>query len=118
MTPERADYMARCFVNGMRLHGRSKKMEPASGEFGPKFENHPWCREATMEGWARELRSHLILTIKRRIMLGQSYDIIEELMPPREWVDQAKLDAARYTAAAKWQKENRHPTRAWSRRQR
>lgn len=110
MTPEKADYLARCHVNGMRLHGRSKKMEPASGEFSNRFASHPWCREATAEGWARELRSHLILTVKRRIMLKEPYDVIEGLMPPKEWVEQAKFNAARYRAAADWQKKNMpHP---------
>lgn len=110
MTPEKADYLARCHVNGMRLHGRSKKMEPASGEFSNRFASHPWCRDATVEGWARELRSHLILTVKRRIMMKQPYDVIEDLMPPKEWVEQAKFHAARYRAAADWQKQNMpHP---------
>ena len=110
MTPELADYLARCFVNGTRMHGTSKKMEPASGEFAPRFANHPWCREAITEGWGKELRSHLVLTVKRRIMVGVPYGAIEDLMPPREWVDVAKRDAARYQSATQWQKENRpHP---------
>lgn len=106
MTPELADYLARCHVNGMRMHGRSQKMEPASGEFSNRFASHPWCREATLEGWGRDLRSHLILTVKRRIMTGQPYDVIEDLMPPREWVDQAKFNAARYRAAGEWQQKH------------
>ncbi len=110
MTPERADYNARCYVNGMRLHGRSQKMEPASGEFSNRFASHPWCREATTEGWGRELRTHLIHTVRKRIMTGQPYDIIEDLMPPREWVEVAKQNAERYQAASSWQKQNMpHP---------
>lgn len=110
MTPERADYNARCYVNGMRMHGRSHKMEPASGEFSTRFASHPWCREAVIEGWGKELRSHLIMTVKRRIMAGVPYDVIEDLMPPREWIDVAKRDAARYRSAFDWQKQHRpHP---------
>ena len=110
MTPEKADYIARMFVNGPRRHGVTGKMVPASGEFAPRFASHPWCREATTEGWAKELRGHLVTTIVRRIWSRQPYDMIETLMPPREWVDVAKRDAARYQSATQWQKENRpHP---------
>lgn len=105
MTPDRADYLARVFVNGMRRHGVTGKMEPASGEFAPRFATHPWCREATTEGWAKELRSHLVLTVKRRIMTGQSYDVIENLMPPKEWVDAAKFNAERYRSSQQWRDE-------------
>lgn len=107
MTPDKAEYLARCFVNGTRLHGRSNKMEPASGEFSSRFASHPYCREATTEGWGRELRSHLVLTVKRRIMLGTDYRVIENLMPPREWVEVAKSQAAKYQNAAGWQAKNR-----------
>ena len=106
MTPELAEYNARSYVNGMRLHGRSNKMEPAGGEFSKRFEAHPWCREATVEGWGRDLRSHLILTVKRRIMAKVSYDVIEDLMPPQSWVTAAKHEAARYRAATIWQKKH------------
>jgi hypothetical protein len=90
------------FVYGMRRHGVTGKMEPASGEFSSRFAVHPWCREATTEGWAKELRSHLVLTVKRRIMTQAPFHIIEELMPPKEWVDNAKHNAQRYAASAKW----------------
>lgn len=102
MTPERADYLARVFVYGMRRHGITGKMEPASGEFATRFATHPWCREATTEGWAKDLRSHLVMTVKRRIMTGQPHHVIEELMPNREWVEAAKQNAARYASSAKW----------------
>lgn len=102
MTPEKADYIARMFVNGPRRHGVTGKMVPASGEFAPRFASHPWCREATTEGWAKELRGHLVTTIVRRIWSRQPYDMIETLMPPREWVDTAKLNAARTRSATEW----------------
>jgi len=107
MTPERADWNARCFVNGMRRHGTTGKMEPAAGEFAPHFLRHPWVREAVAEGWGKELRSHLVLAVKRRIMLGLQHNDIDELMPPKEWVAAAKQQAARFAKAAEWQKENR-----------
>lgn len=106
MTPERADWNARCFVNGMKRHGVTGKMEPASGEFSQHFIRHPWVRESIAEGWGKELRSHLILAVKRRIMMGLPYNDIEALMPPRDWVDYAKQQAERYRKAAEWRKEN------------
>ena len=102
MTPEKADYIARSFVNGMRRHGVTGKMVPASGEFANGFATHPWCREATTEGWAKELRGHLVTTIVRRIWACQSYDVIETLMPPKDWIDNAKLNAARTQSATEW----------------
>jgi hypothetical protein len=106
MTPERADWNARCFVNGMKRHGVTGKMEPASGEFSSHFLRHPWVRDAVAEGWGKELRGHLILAVKRRIMMGQSHNDIDALMPPKEWVDYAKQQAARYAKAAEFQKAN------------
>ncbi len=108
MTPEKADYMSRCFVNGLRRHGKSGKMEPASGEFSQRFLSHPWVRESVTEGWDKELRGHLIRTVKIRLMRDESYQAIEDLMPPRKWVDDAKHHAARYRSAADWQKKNLH----------
>ena len=106
MTPERADWNARCFVNGMRRHSVTGKMEPASGEFAQHFMRHPWVRESVTEGWAKDLRSNLILAVKRRIMTGLSHNDIDSLMPPKEWVDYAKQQAERYRKAAEWQKAN------------
>lgn len=106
MTPERADWNARCFVNGMKRHDVSGKMEPASGEFAAHFMRHPWVRESVAEGWDKELRSHLMLTVKRRIMMGQPHNDIDSLMPPKDWVDYAKHQAARCAAAAEFQKAN------------
>lgn len=101
-----ADYRARCFVNAMRRHGRTGKMEPVGWEFSERFLPHPWVRDSITEGWGKELRSHLILTVKGRIMRGQPYDNIDELMPPKEWVAYAKSQAERYRKAAEWQKAN------------
>ena len=105
MTVERADYAARCFVCGMRRHGISGKMEPASGEFSSRFMSHPWVRESITEGWAKELRTHLILTVKRRAMASIPYQNIEELMPPKEWVVNEKHNAWRYRTAREQREE-------------
>ena len=102
MTVDRADYAARCFVLGMRRNGTNGKMVPASGEFSSRFMSHPWVRESITEGWARELRTHLILTVKMRAMVNRSYQNIEELMPPKDWVSEAKQKAAKDRAGLEW----------------
>ena len=52
LSPEQiADYRARCYVNGVRKHGRTGIIEPASGEFSERFLPHPWVRESVTEGW-------------------------------------------------------------------
>lgn len=106
MTPEKADFYARCYVNGMRMHSASKKLEPAHGEFSSRFITHPWARESISEGWDRELRSHLILKCKLAYMRKSNPGDVESLMPPRDWVDAAKHNAVRYRSAAEWQKAN------------
>lgn len=106
MTPEKADWMARCFVNGAKRHATSGKVEPLGGEFHDRFIAHPWVRASITEGWGRDLRAHLIRVVRVRLMRGLTYDDIDELMPPREWVEAARTQAQRFKAAADWQKEN------------
>lgn len=100
-----ADYRARCYVNGVRKHGGTGVIEPAPGEFSDRFLPHPWVRESLTEGWGRELRSHLILTVKRRLIEGLPIDRIEDLMPDRSWVDAAKYHAEIYRKAKVWREE-------------
>ena len=100
ITPEIADFRARAFVNGLRRHEVSGKMEPCAGEFSQRFMEHPWVRDSVMEGWGRELRSHLIQTVKLRIMRKLPYDNIESLMPSKDWVDDARDFAADCRRAA------------------
>lgn len=106
MTPEKADWNARCFVNGLRRCSATGKMEPAAGEFSQIFHRHPWVRESIAEGWGKELRGHLILTVKRRIMMGVPHSDIDTLMPPKEWIEYAKQQAERYRKAAEWRNAN------------
>jgi len=101
-----ADYQARCFVNPMRKHGKSGKWEPVGYEFADRFLVHPWVRESVTEGWDKELRGVLIAEVRRRIIHGESYGIIEELMPPKKWVDDAKHFAARCRKATDWQNQH------------
>lgn len=105
MTPERADYAARCFVCGMRRHGVTGKMEPASGEFASRFLSHPWVRESITEGWGKELRGHLVQVYKTALMRKEQPNDIDRMMPDKVWVDAAKNNAQRYRAAQEWRDE-------------
>lgn len=106
MTPEKADFLARKFVNGLRTHSKTGKVEPADGQFSERFLSHPLVRQSIGEGWDRELRLLLIHQIRRQIMAKRSYDVIEDFMPPKEWVSAAQNQAERFRLAAEWQKKH------------
>lgn len=110
MTPDLADYRARCFVNGAARHAATGNFEPITANFHERFLTHPWVRDSIAEGWDRELRSHLTLAAKLRYMRGEPVGDIEALMPDRKWTDQARTDAVRYRKAAAWRKENKPQT--------
>lgn len=99
MTPELAEYRARCFVTGVHRHCKSGKMEPIGGQFSDRFITHPWVRESIIEGWERELRSHLVIVARLRLMRGEQIGDIENLMPDQKWVEAAKHQAAIYRRA-------------------
>ena len=109
MTMELADYRARCFVNGVRRHEATGKLEPISGEFHERFLSHPWVRESITEGWAMELRQHLTMAARLKIARKQPIGEIEGLMPPRDWVNAAKVNTDRYRAAKQWRDETFGP---------
>ncbi len=113
MTPEKADFMARCFVNGSEMHSVSGKVEPISGEWSVRFRSHPWVRQAEQEGWGRDLRSTCILATTQRIMAGvRPIDIRpEEVMPKAEHVEYWRDQARRAREAYEWRKANPdHPS--------
>lgn len=105
---ERADYMARVFVNGLRdtqvpkgheMHG--KRIIDGSG-WTALFLSHPLVKRAEIEGWAPNLRSHVIRVVRGRIMLGKPYNNLPDLMPDREVVDHWSRQAERFRLAAEW----------------
>lgn len=106
MTPDLADYRARCFVNGAARHAKTGKYEPITANFHERFLSHPWVRESIAEGWDRELRMHLTRVAKLKYMRLEPVGDIEALMPDRKWIDQQKVDAERYRKAADWRKVN------------
>lgn len=106
MTPDLADYKARCFVNGAARHAATGNFEPITANFHERFLSHPWVRDSITEGWDRELRGHLTRVAKLRYMRGEPVGDIEALMPDKKWVEQARKDAERYSKAAQWRKAN------------
>lgn len=106
MTPQLADYRARCLVNGYERHSVSGEFEPISGEWSSRFRAHPWVMRAETEGWGLELRAACIAAARDRILKGVKPNDINpsDVMPKREnaeyWSDQAR----RATEAYLWRK--------------
>lgn len=109
LTPETADFRARVFVNGMVdeiKHGeRTGRKVIHSGHWSPHFSDHPWVQASEDEGWGRDLRMSVVHTVKRRIMAGQPYHDIDQLMPRKDWVDYVREKALREKAAMAWRDE-------------
>ena len=99
------DFRARCFVNGTVKNPKTGKDEPHSGHWSRSFRGHPWVEQSISEGWGRDLRQHVIAAVKRRIMSGQSFGAVEELMPDAKWVESVRRHAAAYAEAAKWREQ-------------
>ena len=110
MTPEKADFRARCFVNGAARHAATGNFEPITANFHERFLSHPWVRDSIAEGWDRELRGHLVHVARLKLMRKEQLHDIEALMPDKKWVEQARTDAVRYRKAADWRKANRPQT--------
>lgn len=106
ITPEKADYLARCFVNGAARHAATGNFEPITANFHERFLSHPWVRDSIKEGWDRELRAHMTQIAKLKLMNREVLGDIEALMPDKKWVSQARTDADRYRKAAEWRKAN------------
>lgn len=108
-TPERADYLARVFVNGMVdeiKHGeRTGKKVLHSAHWAPRFEDHPWVKASEEEGWGRELRTAVIEKVRLCIMGGQPYHDIDQLMPPKHVIDFWREKSAREREALAWRTE-------------
>ena len=108
MTPEKADFMARCFVNGSEKHEKSGMVEPISGEWSIRFRGHPWVRDSEVEGWGKELRMACIGAARERIMAGvKPIDITpNDVMPKAEYVDHWRTQARKEREALEWRRAN------------
>ena len=113
MTPEKADFLARCFVNGSEKHSKSEKVEPISGEWSVRFRGHPWVERAEAEGWGSDLRMCCVGAARERIMAGvKPFNMKpEDVMPKPEYVEYWSDQARRAREAYEWRKANPdHPS--------
>ncbi len=108
MTPERADLAARMFVNGAERHSKSGLIEPITGAWSARFASHPWAIESDIQGWGRELRTTVIMAVRRRLMGGMALNDIdvEDVMPEIELVDCWRAQAKKFADAAAWREAN------------
>lgn len=100
--PKEANYRARLFICGGKMHEKTGRIEPLPGVWHSRFRGHPWVRLSSEEGWDAELRGHLTHVISRRIMECRDYGDIESLMPDQAWVLAAQERAAVYRKAKAW----------------
>lgn len=103
-----AEWKASCFVCASARNPKTGKFEPIGFEFSNRFRGHPWVEASIREGWDKELRSHLRFTVKRRILEGKPFEMIEALMPNKEWADAARKQAKRF-ALAKEDRDKQSP---------
>lgn len=110
LTPETADFRARIFVNGMVdeiKHGeRTGRKVLHSAHWSEHFSGHPWVETSEKEGWGRDLRMSVVQSVKRRIMRGQPFHDIDQLMPPKDLVEFWREKAARERESARWRAEH------------
>ena len=104
-----ADFRARCWISGT-TKDKDGKLTHRNGCWHERHHDHPWVRESEIEGWARELRSAVLLPLKK-IIFGQQHAFrafppLEDLMPGRDWVDDHKRMARIAAEAADWQDDN------------
>ena len=97
-----ATYRARLFVFGAKMHSKTERLEHIPGEWHPRFHDHPWVRASITEGWDRELRSHCVMAVARRMIEGRDFREITDLMPDQKWVDDTRKQAAVYRSAKEW----------------
>ncbi len=105
---EKCDWRARCWVCGTYRDSEGK-ITNQSAQWAPRFQDHPWVRDAEIEGWGRELRGHVIMALAKRMLIAQHsfrYPAIEDLMPDAEWVKNTRMRAHVNAAGAEWQAEN------------
>jgi hypothetical protein len=113
ISPELAEYRARCLVQGYERHEKTQHLEPISGAWSARFLSHPWVRQADQEGWARDLRASVVFAIKQRIMAGVKPSEInpEDVMPKSEYVEHWRTQERKAAEGDEWRKANpNHPS--------
>jgi hypothetical protein len=102
---EACDFQARKAVCAMAWNPKTKRDEIMGFRFHPMIADWPICQQAEREGWARELRSAMIATVKRMMFAGEAPDPARAI-PNEEWIKDTRRHAERYRKAAEWQAKN------------
>jgi hypothetical protein len=113
ISPELAEYRARCLVQGYKRHEKTEQIEPISGSWSARFLSHPWVRQSDQEGWARDLRASCVFTAKQKIMAGSKPNDLnpDDVMPKAEYVEHWRTQARKASEAEAWRKANpNHPS--------
>jgi hypothetical protein len=96
------------YVCGTRLKkfkGGTPRVESDLGQWSEQFAAHPIVMRAEYEGWGRELRQHCRVAVKRLLMQGWNPASLPEvgaLLPPDDWIQAARREAARAKKAEAW----------------
>ena len=110
-----ADFRARCWISGT-TKDKEGKITYRTGCWHERHHHHPWVRESEIEGWSKELRTAIVIPLKKLIFRQQyafkTFPALEDLMPGREWVEAHKRMAVIAAEAAEWQDENLTKTKA------
>jgi hypothetical protein len=99
------DFQARKAVCAMRWNPKTKRDEIMGFLFHPLIADWPICQQAEREGWARELRSAMIATVKRMMFAGEAPDPARAI-PSEKWIEDTRRHAERYRFAAEYQKNH------------
>jgi len=96
---------ARKAVCAMTWNSKTNREEILGFRFNPLIADWPICKQAEAEGWAKELRSALIHSIRQQMFKGEEIDVAKAL-PPEWWINDTRRHAERYRLAADWQIKN------------
>jgi len=93
------DFRSRKAVCAMAWNPKTKRDEIMGFRFNPAIADWPICQQAEDEGWARELRSAMIATVKRMMFAGEAPDPARAI-PNEKWIEDTRRHAERYRLAA------------------
>lgn len=112
-------WKAQAFVYGMRRNEKDGQWEPRfGGHYADRFLGHPWVDASIEEGWARDLRGHLVMRVSRLMAANKPFDDVATLMPDAKLIEHWRNNARRYREAAEWRERNKdsleRPVKGWS----
>lgn len=104
------DRRARDIVCDKSWNDKTNQNEVIGFRFNPRIADWPICREAEADGWARDLRSTMIATLKRMMAYGVEPDparaiemiVAAKMSSGRTWLEETRTQARRYALAKEW----------------